>query len=833
MLSISPSTPLYLSFLLFLSYHSPVLSCKTGTRSQCESAPFVPGHNLVGEGFDVVTLRRKGAYLVDVRTYLTPSGTCTVCSNPLQGNRLQKLPVSVVDWRAFNRCNTDLYGSVHNSISYRVSSTPPLSPEFTKDLERLPSSYNSSIRAQYSKLIRIYGTHYIRQVHLGGRLRRVTAARTCLSTLNGLSSDEVHSCLSLGLSVGLGKLKLSSNQKSCTSVLENQDFCTSYHSGLHQHYTEVVGGNLWSGEFSLTHNDSLGYENWLKTLKDQPDIVWYSLRPMYELVPNESQKAGMKAAIEQYIADNAVSNSPREPDCGWHIPNLASNCCPQQTWRGTLEVTIIRAWDLFGDLTGNTDGYAEMWYGSIYRRTHMINSNDPRWDALYNLGKVDTSLTLKFEIWDEDSTSNDDLLISCQTKPKQGSYNLNCSSSLGSFEVKYTLTCDPHLTGDKLGTAASVSLLPLCQATTCSLIDTYISQDSDDWKVGLDLNTLVSFNLDVGGTRSFAYKFAVKKNKQDHYSFSLHGVTCSHYSYRVSSTPPLSSEFSKDLSRLPSFYNSSTMAKYTRLIRLYGTHYIHQVHSCLSLGLGVGLGKLKLSSNQCSSILQNKDFSNSFRSGLHQHYTEVVGGSLWSGEFSLTHKDSLGYENWLKTLKDHPDIVWYSLRPMYELVPNESQKAGMKAAIEQYLKDNAMYKPSASTTHCPQRASRGTLVVTIVRAWDLKGDITPSTEGYAKMWYGSDYYRTRMIESNYPRWNARYNLGKVDTRLILKVEVWDDDSSWGNDDDLLVSCKRYVKKGFHTFTCSSSLGSFEVKYTLTCDHHLTEDRCDHYTPSRQ
>uniref|UniRef100_A0A672IFC1 MACPF domain-containing protein n=1 Tax=Salarias fasciatus TaxID=181472 RepID=A0A672IFC1_SALFA len=404
----------YLSLLLFLWSHSPVFPCQIGNFAQCESAPFVPGHNLVGEGFDVVTLRPTGYYMVDVKTFLTPNRTCMLCSNRLQDN----LWIFV--------------------CSYRVSNSPRLSSEFIQDLARLPSVYNTFSKSLYRDLIHTYGTHYIRQVYLGGRLRRVTAARTCLFTLNGLSSSEVYSCLSLGISVGLGKGEPSGNPPSCNKVLKHEGLSVSYGSGLHQHHTEVAGGSGWLGAFSLTHNDSLGFTGWLKTLKDHPDVVSYSLHPMYYLVQNEKKRSGMKAAIEQYLLDHAMK-LPSEPSC--------SSCCPRKTRTGTLTVTIVRGWNLYGDFMGTTDSYAKMWYGNHDRRTHMIESDDPQWNAGFSLGMVDTDLDLMVEAWDEDP-SYDDILGSCSRRLRQGTHSFSCSTLSGGFEVRYTLTCDRYLTGE-------------------------------------------------------------------------------------------------------------------------------------------------------------------------------------------------------------------------------------------------------------------------------------------------------------------------------------------------------------------------------------------------
>lgn len=71
--------------LLLLLFLPASLACQTSSFTECQQAPFVPGHSLVGEGFDVVTMKSSGASVVDVKNYMVggAQGNCTVCHNPL------------------------------------------------------------------------------------------------------------------------------------------------------------------------------------------------------------------------------------------------------------------------------------------------------------------------------------------------------------------------------------------------------------------------------------------------------------------------------------------------------------------------------------------------------------------------------------------------------------------------------------------------------------------------------------------------------------------------------------------------------------------------------
>lgn len=109
------SSPVLLLLSLCVSVSS---CCRTAPVTECQQPPFVPGHNLVGEGFDIVRMKTTGAFVVNVQEYMTGGlhGNCTICKNSLLG-REEKLPSAVTDWRVKVNCERSVSGRVFESSS--------------------------------------------------------------------------------------------------------------------------------------------------------------------------------------------------------------------------------------------------------------------------------------------------------------------------------------------------------------------------------------------------------------------------------------------------------------------------------------------------------------------------------------------------------------------------------------------------------------------------------------------------------------------------------------------------------------------------------------------
>ncbi|XP_053370594.1 perforin-1-like [Clarias gariepinus] len=261
---------LHLILVVLASFLPPPTSqqCFKANESQCAKVDFAPGSNLAGEGFDITTMQRKGAFVIDMSVWLQKDKTCTLCKNPYMRGQKQKLPVSVVDWRPNQKCNMKLSSSVYQSSEalvssssssiennwksdlqiifpyvqgsvmmagtksdlakylmqkskndkfsftshsvscgyyrYRVKSNPPLHPELLTELQSLPNRYDKTTKQKYFDLIDKFGTHYITKVTLGGEVRSVTSIKECQASLQGLTVDEVKMCLDVETTASKG-----------------------------------------------------------------------------------------------------------------------------------------------------------------------------------------------------------------------------------------------------------------------------------------------------------------------------------------------------------------------------------------------------------------------------------------------------------------------------------------------------------------------------------------------------------------------------------------------------------------------------------------------------
>ncbi|XP_075140883.1 perforin-1-like [Leptodactylus fuscus] len=296
--------PLFL--LLLLHYQGPSMSspilkygCRPGTLQECKDAKFVPGHTLLGEGFDIVTMRTTGAFLLDLQEV---EDRCTVCDNPHSNNILQKLPKALVDWRPESSCARNIQSSVSQSkvsianeaasqvtndwkvglkvkafmvdaivavggshskmakfadsksttdnynfvshklqcsfYSFGLGSNASFTPHFIQYLAELPDSYDNKSKAEYRRLIDKFGTHYITHVKVGGQTQEVTAVRTCEVTMKGLKMDEVKDCLSVEAEIGISQINNSGSINPKVEHCKEKSTKARFGGDFHQTFNE-------------------------------------------------------------------------------------------------------------------------------------------------------------------------------------------------------------------------------------------------------------------------------------------------------------------------------------------------------------------------------------------------------------------------------------------------------------------------------------------------------------------------------------------------------------------------------------------------------------------
>ncbi|XP_030592169.1 perforin-1-like [Archocentrus centrarchus] len=505
-------------------------SCTEGKPKECADAEFAPGTNLAGEGFDITKMERKGAFVLDMNLWKRKDKTCMLCSNPYLENKMQKLPLLVVDWRAKQSCSARVSTKLHKSseslvsssvssvennwktdlevevkgksasvmlagtnskvaeysmektksdkfsftsqsvlceyYSYRVSNTPKLHKEFRNAVKQLPKLYTQEYKQRFYKLIEDFGTHYITKVKLGGSINSVTSIKDCQASLQGLSMEEVEMCLEAEASASI-KATIKTEMKHCKKDSQKLENKNSFSSLFTDRFTDIKGGHTTEPDllFSADKNPA-AYKEWLDTLPKNPDIVSYSLNSLHELLPTTAKvRKNLRSAISHYIlekglwrncSDNCkvgIKSDPRDSCvCQCHNdPAVNHDCCPTRKGMARVIITVQRASDLWGDHTTATDGYVKVSFGGKnFQRTPVINNdNNPHWAMTIDLGTQDLSSNdkVRFEVWDEDSKWDDDLLGACEPVLTAGVKEDICPLQHGRLFYKSEVKCAPSLSG--------------------------------------------------------------------------------------------------------------------------------------------------------------------------------------------------------------------------------------------------------------------------------------------------------------------------------------------------------------------------------------------------
>uniref|UniRef100_A0A674NPE2 C2 domain-containing protein n=1 Tax=Takifugu rubripes TaxID=31033 RepID=A0A674NPE2_TAKRU len=479
-------------FLLSCVQASPAASSLVGyigTPTECAKAHFVPGYNLGGEGFDVVTMERKGAFVIDTETWKTAAnGSCRLYRNRYMNREVQKVPCSLkVDSMLYDSAEAlvnDSASSVSNNwkVAWKFlclpepllvlaseeatpenqpsacrspnktatpSPKPLLNAEFLSVVNSLPQ-YSHGSAQQYPRADRHLRDALYHQSGFGG----FNKGRHLHQDLRGRHQRPVNNgsqrlLVSRSLASFAASVRIKAMTEHCKAQKKKLGHSQNYRSMFNERHTEVTGGSI-DGTDVLFEGQS------------NPS---YDLHPLHMVLPAPHPAVkGLKAEVEQYIKNNAIATKCSERCQIGHRSNkrdpcacvcnssshIKSNCCPNGKGLATLKVFRLYAQNLYGDRWSQTDGSVEVTYGNVVKRTNIISNNDnPVWGETFEFGPITMSMAnkLRFRVYDEDQYWNSDLLGECSFELHSGKQSNSCMLNHGTFFFSYTAECAPSLGG--------------------------------------------------------------------------------------------------------------------------------------------------------------------------------------------------------------------------------------------------------------------------------------------------------------------------------------------------------------------------------------------------
>ncbi|XP_075784802.1 perforin-1-like [Pelodiscus sinensis] len=364
----------------------------------------------------------------------------------------------------------DKYSFLSHEVScgyyqFQVSKTPPLTSHFTRALENLPEQYDSNSKLEYQQLISYYGTHYVSQGDLGGRVRDVTAVPVCDAALSGLTDDEIKDCLNAEAAVSVRKGSTKGGYSRCEEAKKKGTVQESFHETYQERHVAVEGGHSTT-DVLFSGKDAKVFSAWEESLKASPGLVSYSLQPIHSLVEQDDPKREeLSRAVSEYITKralwrNCTQSCPPGTERSAHDPcscvcpgDVVTNtmCCSRERGLGKLIVTVQKASGLWGDYSSATDAFVKVFFEGKEVRTNTIWNNDnPTWNVHLDFGTVrlTSASKIRVEVWDEDNKYDDDKLGNCDIPLESGGpHHKDCYMNHGRVWFQYSLRCGPHLGG--------------------------------------------------------------------------------------------------------------------------------------------------------------------------------------------------------------------------------------------------------------------------------------------------------------------------------------------------------------------------------------------------